>query len=82
MLALYKKGKIDSLLDLMKKSIYLPPNAYNEIIVERNKRWIKKMPELMNEQSVFFAVGVTNLGGKDGLLVLLKNLGYTVKAIR
>ena len=47
----------------------------------RNKKWIQKMPEMMSQHSVFFAVGAAHLPGDNGVINLLKKAGYTVKSI-
>lgn len=53
----------------------------NSLLRDRNIRWIPAMKKLMEEQPTFFAVGAGHLGGKDGVIQLLKNEGYNVKAI-
>jgi uncharacterized protein YbaP (TraB family) len=39
------------------------------------------MPEMMQKESVFFAVGAAHLAGELGVINLLKKAGYTVKPI-
>lgn len=51
------------------------------ILDERNKNWVKKMPEIMQDKSVFFAVGAGHLAGENGVINLLKKNGYTVEAV-
>lgn len=48
----------------------------------RNEEWIKKMPEIMNEKSTLFVVGAGHLPGDRGVLQLLKDNGYKVKAVK
>jgi uncharacterized protein len=36
----------------------------------------------MQEKSSFFAVGAGHLGGKTGVLALLRNLGFRVEPIQ
>jgi uncharacterized protein YbaP (TraB family) len=45
---------------------------------ERNKKWIERMEERMEQKPVFFAVGAGHLLGENGLIQLLRNSGYTV----
>ncbi|MES2812177.1 MAG: TraB/GumN family protein [Bacteroidota bacterium] len=47
----------------------------------RNTNWVKQMPELMQKESVFFAVGSGHLAGDTGLINLLRKEGYTVKPV-
>ncbi|MDA6068178.1 TraB/GumN family protein [Flavobacterium sp. AC] len=51
------------------------------IIDDRNKDWAHRMPEMMKEESLFVAVGVGHLPGKDGVINLLKKAGYKVKPV-
>lgn len=51
----------------------------NDLLAKRNKSWIAEMPGLMTKGSAFFAVGAGHLVGEDGLIALLKKLGYTLK---
>lgn len=81
MVSLYKKQSIDKLLDLMKDSSYMDAQAYEDFVVTRNNNWVKKMPELMKTSSTFFAVGAAHLGSNDGVLQLLRALGYKVEAV-
>lgn len=81
MVALYKNQKIDQLLDFMKDSSYMNPQAYKDFVVNRNNNWLKKMPDLMKAKPTFFAVGAGHLGSEDGVLELLRALGYKVEPI-
>jgi uncharacterized protein len=51
----------------------------NDLLSKRNKDWVREMPQLMINGPAFFAVGAGHLVGDDGLIALLKNLGYTLK---
>jgi uncharacterized protein YbaP (TraB family) len=51
------------------------------MLTKRNKEWLNKMPEMMNNNSVFFAVGAAHLLGKNGVIQLLKDKGYTVTPV-
>lgn len=49
---------------------------------DRNQKWLQKLPEIMKEKSSFIAVGCLHLVGKDGLIEGLRELGYTVEAVK
>ncbi len=49
---------------------------------DRNVKWLKILPEMMQEKSSFIAVGSLHLVGKDGLIEGLRKLGYTVEAVK
>lgn len=52
------------------------------VLYGRNEDWIKKMPAIMSEKSTLFVVGAGHLPGERGVLKLLKNNGYKVKAVK
>jgi uncharacterized protein len=56
-------------------------NSMKIILDNRNENWLTKMPNLMKNESVFFAVGSGHLPGKMGVINLLKQAGYTVTPI-
>lgn len=49
---------------------------------ERNADWIPKIEKSIGEKSTFIAVGAGHLGGKNGVIKLLKAKGYKVEAIK
>lgn len=53
----------------------------NKLITLRNENWIPKMSTKMERNSTFFAVGSAHLAGKNGLIHLLREEGYTVKPV-
>jgi len=51
--------------------------GYEDVLLyTRNKNWIPVMAEKMSSAKTFFAVGAGHLGGKDGVIDLLKKEGY------
>ncbi|HEU4497082.1 MAG TPA: TraB/GumN family protein [Flavobacterium sp.] len=62
------------------------PETMNErtkamMLDSRNSNWIEKMPGLMKNGSVFFAIGAAHLPGDTGIIYLLRKAGYTVKPV-
>lgn len=49
---------------------------------DRNKKWLKILPEMMHEKSSFIAVGCMHLVGDDGLITGLRKLGYKVEPVK
>lgn len=76
----YKKKDLNGLAEMLNAS---PDMAGYEdlLLVNRNKNWIPVMEKAMLVQSNFFAVGAGHLPGKDGVISLLRNAGYTIKAV-
>lgn len=52
-----------------------------KLLTERNQKMISVAEPLLNEGGVFIAVGALHLPGKDGLVALLRQAGYTVTAV-
>lgn len=51
-------------------------------IDDRNKKWIIRMVEYMDQAPIFFAVGAGHLYGENGLVQLLKAEGFRVTPIK
>lgn len=65
---------------------YLGGVNFIEILIkmindERNNIWMKKIPNLINDNSSFIAVGAAHLGGEHGLIHQLRLLNYKVVPI-
>ena len=58
------------------------PEEEDKLIYNRNNNWSLLMPSIMKEGSTLFAVGAGHLPGKRGVLNLLRQLGYTVEAVK
>ncbi|MFT4761914.1 MAG: hypothetical protein ACI9XO_003433 [Paraglaciecola sp.] len=52
------------------------------LLVTRNKNWIPIMGKQMQAMPTMFAVGAGHLGGKSGVIALLREAGYTVEAMK
>lgn len=52
------------------------------LLYDRNRNWISKIEQHSSEAPTFFAVGAGHLGGKDGVLALLKRAGFEVVPIK
>ncbi|NNT71320.1 TraB/GumN family protein [Flavobacterium sp. IMCC34852] len=67
---------LDSLSKLSEK-----PEKHKVMIVDRNYDMVKSIDSLAHQGSLFSAVGAAHLGGKEGVLQLLINKGYTLTPI-
>lgn len=80
MLQLYKSQNIKKLY----KSINSDSNYGNfetELLQTRNQNWIPVIEKAATTKPTFFAVGAGHLGGKFGVINLLRKQGYTVTPI-
>jgi uncharacterized protein YbaP (TraB family) len=75
----YLKKDINQLVTLMNTD--LSPEFYSDLIVKRNQKWIPIITELIQKRSTFIAVGAAHLPGKEGVLNLLQEAGYTIISI-
>lgn len=66
---------------LMKDRKEMTQEQEDLLLNNRNKNWVKMMPELMTDNSTFFAVGAGHLLGKEGVITLLQKQGYTVTPV-
>lgn len=82
MLKIYKDEDINALIDIMNDDTNSTMSKHQDVLLEqRNKNWISKIGEYAKEQPTFFGVGAGHLPGKNGVIQLLRNAGYTVTAI-
>ena len=82
MVEVYKAQDIEAMQTLFKDTEGGLGDYEDLLLGNRNRNWIPIMEELMNDKPTFFAVGAGHLGGKAGVIVLLREAGYTVEAIQ
>ncbi len=75
---LYIQGDLQKLLKKAKKSI---GGMRQVLLYDRNILMADRFEQFAKEQSLFAAIGAGHLGGKKGVLRLLKKKGYTVKPV-
>lgn len=85
--SLYQSGNIKSLYELaienkLESACPMKEDKKNKILDHRNDQWIKQLPQLLKEGSNFIAVGALHLGGEEGLLYQLGEMGYTVEPVK
>jgi uncharacterized protein len=49
------------------------------LLYKRNANWVNKMPGLMKDKQILFAVGAGHLGGEKGVIHLLRKAGYSIR---
>lgn len=76
----YKQEDILKMLNLMEKQPEFIELA-NELLYNRNEKWIEKITSIANKKPTFFAFGAAHLGSNRGVVELLKKKGYTVNPI-
>jgi uncharacterized protein YbaP (TraB family) len=55
---------------------------YEDVLLnKRNNNWISRMAKEMKVMPTFFAVGAGHLGGRNGVIALLRKKGYKVSPV-
>ena len=78
----YKNQDVEALLEDMEKSKTSSADFQEDLLITRNQNWIPKIQQITKEKPTFFAVGAGHLGGKKGVISLLRQAGFTVKAVK
>lgn len=81
LVTIYKNEELSKVLSMTTDDKFMDNEAQKFMLDTRNKNWIVKMPEMMKQHSVFFAVGAAHLPGENGVINLLRQAGYTVKSV-
>ena len=81
MLAAYRKQDLPLLYDLI-ETARTTTNDLDVFLDDRNRKWISRMEERMDQTPVFFAVGAGHLLGPNGLITLLRNEGFQVTPVK
>lgn len=80
MVQMYKDQDIDAMVSMMDEEGGI--GGFEDLLlVNRNKKWIPIMEDMMKEKVTFFAVGAGHLGGEYGVIRLLQNAGYKLKPL-
>lgn len=82
LMATYKEQDSAKLFAITAKEMDKEGNFRKRLLDDRNIDWIPKMQKNMAEKPTFFAVGAGHLGGRKGVIALLKAKGYKLTPIR
>lgn len=77
----YKNQDLPALYALMSNSGESPIDLAG-FLDDRNKRWIERMVDKMDQGAIFFAVGAGHLWGENGVINLLRKEGYKVEPLK
>lgn len=82
MLQVYKQQDVEKLNEMsMDEDSSIAAHA-DLMLYQRNANWAKQFPAIASQKATLFAVGAAHLGGKKGVLQLLREQGYVVRAIK
>jgi uncharacterized protein len=77
----YLDEDIDLLYELITKNEMFK-NHGDMLLIDRNKKWIPIIEDLVKEQTTFIAVGSGHLASETGVIQLLRNAGYKVEPLK
>jgi hypothetical protein len=81
MISVYKSQNINKLFELTANDSSGTSGYMDLLLYRRNKNWVEQFPGITNNNSALFAVGAGHLGGEKGVINLLRQNGYTARAI-
>lgn len=80
LVATFRRQDLDSLQRMIEASPMLGASG-DALLGDRNRRWIPRLESFMKQGAVFVAVGAGHLPGRNGVLELLRQAGYTVRPL-
>ncbi len=82
MIASWRGGDMDRLQEFLYRDAENFPELMKEFLIQRNEAWVAPLMDyLTKDERVMVLVGAGHLGGKVGLLELLKAKGCTVRQL-
>lgn len=82
MMTIYKSENVEAMIAFTEKSANVMTSKYSDVLLKkRNQNWISRMTTIATNKPTFFGVGAAHLGGKDGVIALLRKAGFTVEAV-
>ena len=81
MINMYKNQDISAMQQMINGDTEGIGEYEDMLLTNRNKNWIPLMAEMCKEKPTFFAVGAGHLGGAQGVIALMREAGYKMKAI-
>lgn len=81
MLADYRSENLEEIGKAMHNEENMSAEQQKVLLDNRNLNWEKLIPQIMNTQPTFFAVGAGHLPGEFGMINLLRKKGYKVTPV-
>ena len=82
MLDAWHHGDVEALSAELRGAYQDFPAFYERLISDRNRRWIPKIEDyIKRRETVFVVAGAGHFGGRDGVVALLRERGYTVEQL-
>ena len=82
MIKAWRRGDADMISTSVRDSFRDFPSLGRRLVDERNRNWLPKIESyLRSGHTHFIVVGAGHMGGPDGLLAMLRALGYKIEQI-
>lgn len=82
MINTYAKKDLDAMQKIIDNSESMLNGEYRDLLLkDRNHNWISKIERIVKDKPTFFGVGAAHLLGEDGVIMLLRNKGYTIEPL-
>lgn len=85
LVSLYVQGDLEGMLSLATEESMGSEKGQkdfeNNLLLKRNRVMTQRMLKIINKESAFVAVGAAHLGGEEGIISMLRILGYTVEPL-
>ncbi|MGV7221992.1 MAG: TraB/GumN family protein [Nitrospinales bacterium] len=79
----WRTGDEKTITERMVNDLKGYPGLYDALLVKRNNSWITDIEKhITSGKNIFIVVGAAHLVGSDGIVKILKDLGYTVNRIQ
>ena len=78
----YKTRDVEKLFDATASQTNEDKEFQTRLLADRNESWIPKLDVAFKEKPTFVAVGAGHLGGKKGVIRLLRSKGYKVQPVK
>jgi uncharacterized protein len=82
LMAAYKTRDPEKLIDITNDQLKSDKAFHARLLDERNTAWIPRLESAFRERPTFVAVGAGHLGGKNGVIRLLRAKGYQVTPVK
>jgi uncharacterized protein YbaP (TraB family) len=82
LMAAYKERDPEKLFKITNIQATTDIEFHTRLLADRNFAWIPKLETAFKERPTFVAVGAGHLGGKNGVIKLLRKKGYKVKPVK
>jgi uncharacterized protein len=82
LMAAYKMRDPEKLIDIANSQLKSDKEFQMRLIDDRNIAWIPKLESAFKEKPTFVAFGAGHLGGKNGVIKLLRAKGYQVTPVK